>query len=121
MEIFLEGDGSYAFDIVGESHYQDALEKITGGKTEDGYEMEVKVLLVHEDGNPYDSKAVSVSIEGDIVGYLDKRIARQFRKRMAESGIPGYPAVCNALIVGGWDRGGNNQGHFGVELDLFSE
>ena len=29
----IDGPGEYALDIVGESHYQKALEMITGGKT----------------------------------------------------------------------------------------
>lgn len=114
----LDGPGTFSIDIVGESHYQDELEEITGGKTEEGHRMEVDALLVHDDGNRYDNKAVAVSIEGEIVGHLDKKLARQFRKRMAEAGIAGYPAACKAYIVGGWDRGGGDEGQFGVKLDL---
>ena len=34
----LAGDETYSQEIVGESHYQDALEKIVGGRTEDSAE-----------------------------------------------------------------------------------
>ncbi|WP_222426346.1 hypothetical protein, partial [Luteimonas sp. J16] len=34
----LPGPGTYEFDIVGESKYQDALEAICGGRTEDSAE-----------------------------------------------------------------------------------
>ena len=116
--IHLKGDGSFALEIVGESFYQDALENITGGKTEDGHEMEVEALLNYDDDNPYDNKAIAVSVEGEIVGYLSRKLARQFRDRMEETGCPGESAVCKALIVGGWDRGNGDEGHFGVRLDL---
>ncbi len=114
----LSGNGEYELEAVGESNYQKALIKITGGKTEHGHEMEIEAVLIHDNNNPYDNKAIAVSVDGDIVGYLSKKHARQFRKLMADAGGPGSPAVCDALIVGGWDRGGGNEGHFGVRLDL---
>ena len=110
----IDGPGDFEIEVVGESHYQDALENITGGKTEDGHEMEKDALLIHHDENPYDNQAVVVSIEGEIVGYLNRKLARQFRVKMKEAGVAGQPAVCRALIVGGWDRGDGDEGHFGV-------
>ena len=114
----LGGNGSYELQVVGESHYQKALEKITGGKTKDGHEMEVEAMLIHDDKNPYDNQAVAVKINGELVGYLSRDLARQFRKQMAASGYQNKPALCKALIVGGWNRGGGDEGHFGVRLDL---
>lgn len=114
----LTGNGDYELDAVGESNYQKALLKIIGGKTEEGHHMEVEAILIQDDCNPYDNKAIAVSIEGEIVGYLSREHARQFRKLMAEAGGARSPAVCDALIVGGWNRGGGDEGHFGVRLDL---
>jgi len=114
----LTGNGKYELEAVGESAYQKSFLKITGGKTEDGHQMKIEAILVHNDKNPYDNKAVVVSIDGDIVGYLSKKDARKFRKLMADAGGPGSPAVCDALIVGGWDRGGGDEGYFGIRLDL---
>jgi hypothetical protein len=37
---------------------------------------------------------------------------------MSEAGAAGVPAIVQALVVGGWDRGGDDTGHFGVKLDL---
>jgi hypothetical protein len=48
----LPGPGTYQGDIVGESHYQDALNAICGGKTERGHHKIVKALLVCEDAKP---------------------------------------------------------------------
>ena len=115
----VDGTGDFGLEIVGESHYQKALEMITGGKTLDEHEMELDALLIHDDGNPYDNKAVAVTIGGDIVGYLDRKLARQFRKQMEEAGFPGHPAVCKAIIVDVWDRGnGPDEGPLGVKLDM---
>jgi len=112
------GPGTYDVDVVGESHYQDALENVCGGRTEDSQRLQVEAFLVPENDNPYDSKAVCVHIQDQIVGYLDRETARSFREEMAENGMTGVAAKCNAIIVGGWDRGGGDRGHFGVKLDL---
>ena len=114
----LSGNGEYELEVVGESNYQKAFSKITGGKTEDGHEMKVEAVLIHDDHNPSDNKAIAVSINGEIVGYLSKQHARRFRKLMADAGGPGSPAVCDALIVGGWNRGGGDEGFFKLRLDL---
>ncbi|MCZ7599752.1 MAG: HIRAN domain-containing protein [Gammaproteobacteria bacterium] len=74
--------------------------------------------LVHEDDNPHDRYAVRVDIHGKTVGYLSRELALEFRKSIAELGHPGLTAKCNALIVGGWNRGDGDTGHFGVKLDL---
>lgn len=80
--------------------------------------MEVEAFLVPEDDNPHDSKAVRIIIQDQTVGHLDRETARSFRKMMAEIGLTEVAAKCNAIIVGGWDRGGGDRGHFGVKLDL---
>lgn len=83
--------------------------------------MIVEAVLVHENDNPYDNKAIRIDIQGMTVGYLSRKDARQYRKKLKEAGHPGITAKCFALIVGGWDRGPENRGHFGVRLDLPTE
>ena len=112
------GPGTYDVDVVGESHYQQALESICGGRTEDSQRLEVEAYLVPEADNPHDSEAVRIEIQDQTVGHLDRETARSFREKMAEIGLTGAAAKCNAIIVGGWDRGGRDRGHFGVKLDL---
>jgi hypothetical protein len=114
----LPGPGTYSLDIVGESKYQSTLEKICGGRTEEGHEKIVQATLIHEDDNPYDNKAIRVDIDGMTVGYLSRENAREYRTRLKEAGHPGITATCSAIIVGGWDRGARDRGHFGVKLDL---
>lgn len=109
----IHGTGKYEFEIVGESNYQAALKAIAGPKQEDGVEHFCVAELILEDSNPHDSKAVRVDIDGRTVGYLSRDLARQYRKQISV-GTMTAPAV----IVGGWNRGGDDSGHYGVKLDL---
>ena len=110
--------GNFEVEVVGESHYQAALKSICGGYDENGHRLEVKACLVPENDNPHDSKAIRIYIQDKTVGYLDRETARSFRKKMAEIGLTDVAVKCDALIVGGWDRGGGDRGYFGVKLDL---
>jgi hypothetical protein len=103
----------YGFDIVGESHYQDVLEKLAGGRTEEGVAVEYDARLVPERKNPYDPNAVRVDIKGQTVGYLSREDAKLYRKAAGTK-----ENVAPTLIVGGWDRGKKDRGHFGVKLAL---
>lgn len=109
----------YLFDVVGESHYQQALETVAGGRTDEGARCPlVTALLVREPRNPHDRHAVRVDVGGQPVGYIprdDAPFFAEFLKRVeAEQAL----ATCRAWLTGGWDRGGGDRGHFGVRLDL---
>lgn len=115
----LPGPGTYSVDIVGESKYQDALERICGGKTLDGVEEYVEASLILENSNKYDNNAVRIDIDGQTVGYLSRETALQYRQGLKKAGHPDLAkAVCGARIRGGWDRGRGDTGHFGVKIDL---
>ena len=114
----INGPGTFSFDVVGESHYQRQLSDICGGGCEDGYNLAVDAYLIHDDDNKHDSQAIAVVIEGETVGHLFRKDARQFRKAVSDAGHPGLNAMCRAKIVGGWERGGVDRGDFGVRLDM---
>jgi len=97
----LGGSGEYAFDIVGESKYQDALESICGGRTHEAADKYVEATLYQENSNVHDSQAVRVDIEGKTVGYLSRDDARAYRKQLDALGRGPLVAVCKAKIVGG--------------------
>ena len=118
IESDIQGNGAYAVEVVGESKYQDAIEAICGGRTEDGVDFTVEAVLIHENENPYDDQAIRVEIDGRIVGYMCRKNAREYRRHLAETGYPGVTAACKARIRGGWDRGPDDRGYFGVRLDL---
>jgi hypothetical protein len=117
----LPGPGRFEVGIVGESHYQDALEAICGPRTGDGEDRVVEAWLVFEDTNPYDALAVRVDIDGHVVGYLSRANARAYREQLAAQAVGVVRASCLARIRGGWDRGPNDQGFYGVFLDLPTE
>ncbi len=115
----IPGDGTFSVAIVGESHYQPAITAVCGPRTEEGVDdLEVEACLVLEDGNPYDSEAVRVDIRGRTVGYLSRAGARHYRKALAKLGVRPVTAYCQARIRGGWDRGEDDQGFYGVYLDI---
>lgn len=106
------GDGTYSENVSGESKYQDALESLVA-RSEDGAEFETEAWLYPEPTNPHDSKAIRVEICGKTVGYIPRDFTAVYH-----ADLQGGVAVCDALIVGGWDRGKRGRGHFGVKLDV---
>jgi hypothetical protein len=109
------GDGQFAFPIVGESHYQDALETLAGGRSGQSAHQLCAALLQPEPDNPHDRSAVSVRVRGQTVGYLDRDTAPDFLAAIEEHGFAN--AACEAVIVGGWRRPGEADGHFGLKLN----
>lgn len=76
-------------------------------------------LLIPEPANRYDPHAVAVWIDGKIVGYLSRDNAEVLQPAiMRLHQRHGRPVACRARIVGGWDRGAGDRGHFGVRLYL---
>jgi hypothetical protein len=61
---------------------------------------------------------VRVDVEGHTVGYLPRKLAREYRQRLEEAGHSTLRGMCSAVIRGGWDRGTGDRGNFGVRLDL---
>ena len=104
--------------VVGESHRQDALERLAGPKTDVSVERPCKAVFTPEPSNPHDPNAVRVTIDGHHVGYLPRDRTAKFHSAMKQNGTVG--AVAEALVVGGWDRddgaGGRDTGAFGVKV-----
>jgi HIRAN domain len=117
----LQGPGTYETEVVGESHYQPALASICGGRSVDGVKKHVQATLVLEDQNPHDNQAVRIDVSDKTVGYLPRDTARNYRIRLREAGYPRLIGHCNAEIRGGWDRGPQDRGNFGIWLDLPSK
>ena len=114
----IEGDDSFSLAVVGESSYQAALERICGRRTRDGHDVVTLASLTLEDDNPHDSMAVRVAIQGQTVGYLTRDKARAYRDRLAARGHLQPAATCRARIRGGWYRGADDVGSYGVQLDV---
>lgn len=106
-------------DIVGESHYQDALESIAGPKCEDGYDLPVEIELRREPDNPYDSDAIMCLIDGKLVGYINREDTHRLQPLLQKAERQGRKAQMAGRIAGGWSRdNGKDQGHYGVKLRI---
>jgi hypothetical protein len=108
----------FTFEIVGESYRQEALDDLCGGKCEDGHDLETKAELCFVEDNPHDPDAVGVFIDARLVGYIPRDLAKQFRNDILRLNPEERPVTCDAKIVGGWDRGDGDEGHYGVKLNL---
>ncbi|HXF83143.1 MAG TPA: HIRAN domain-containing protein [bacterium] len=117
-ELVLPSTDRFRLQVVGESHYQQALEQICGGRTEEGANLRCVATLVLDDENPYDRNAVRVEIHGRHVGHLNREDAKAYRKFLQDQGAgANVRGICKAWIRGGWERG-DDRGHFGVFLDF---
>ncbi len=105
---------------VGESHYQDALLAVVGGRTRHSVEHTCLAELCPEPTNPYDDEAIAVQIGGQCVGYLSRADARTFRPLVDSAIASAGRATVEACVRGGWDRGAGDVGHLGVVL-FFSD
>jgi hypothetical protein len=113
----LKSDDGFPLACVGESHYQAALEAICGPRSEEGEDLEVPALISLEDTNPYDPEAVRIDVGDRIVGYLSRPDARAYRRALQAAGLS-EALSCRARIKGGWDRGEDDRGYFGIYLDV---
>lgn len=97
----------FPVDVMGEARYQHVLEKICGGRTPDGVDLVLPARCV-----PDEADGVRVEIHGAPVGSLTSDAAWVYRMTIHGA------SECRARIRGGWDRGLNDLGHFGMRLDL---
>lgn len=113
-------------EVVGESHYQDALRALF--KPPEGRSrMEVNAILLAEAHNPYDPNAVSVWIEGRKVGHLSRDDAAAMRPGLLrlQEHAGTWIALPGVIVAGGpvgtmgvflnWDPSA-----FGLEDDALS-
>ncbi len=110
--------GDYVVDIVGESHYVDALKRAKQGAEKDGSKNVVTTVLVREPDNKFDKNAIQVCAvvneEMEPVGYLSRNTARDYRKAVDLWQRKGYFVSCKAALFSSEGRKAN----IGVWLDL---
>jgi predicted Zn-ribbon and HTH transcriptional regulator len=110
--------GDEDLEVVGESYRQDNLWRVVGGRhrPEARVREGVHAMLLAEDGNPYDPNAVSVWINGLMVGYLPRDQARVLRPGLlAAQERKGTPIALEGVIAGGGMRR-DGPGQLGVFL-----
>ncbi len=111
---FLAGD--VQVDVVGESDYQDVLERLAGRRSRRGSTKEAIALLSREPNHAHEKNAVRVDVGDETVGYVEKWNAKEIQPLMQKMEKAGRPAWVRAWIVGGWedDRGEDN---YRIRLD----
>ncbi len=98
----------FPVEVVGESHYQDALWEAVGSReTVDRRSHVVRAVLRHEPDNQYDSNAIAVLVGTSRgyakVGHLPRALAAAYVadfKNLRSSGYDG--GACDAVILGGF-------------------
>jgi hypothetical protein len=107
--------GEERTEVVGESGHQDVLHALSGGRRPyGGVELEAVAELVPGPGG----YGVDVLIDGATVGRLRPEDAESMRLLLDDVWGRGDRATCRALVRGGWDRGRDDIGMFGVVLLL---
>ncbi|MDM0041535.1 hypothetical protein QTH89_05165 [Variovorax sp. J22G21] len=109
--------GEFAFSVVGESHYQDALKKIAGDHGKAKARVECIARLMPDDANKFDDKAVAVLVGAAQVGNLSREDARRFRRRLGQKGLGSQITSCDAVVLGGGEWRGEPR-MYGMQLDL---
>ncbi len=104
-------------EVVGESRHQDVLWRLCGKAEGDNVRCPIVAVLVPEPTNPYDANAITVQINGHIIGYLPRATAQQYlpglKHLMSLHG--GYIALHGVIVGGGYYDDG--PGRLGVWLE----
>lgn len=82
--------------IVGEASYQPHIATVS--KRHGG---ELQLVLRADPGNQYDPNAVVVLVDGGVVGYLPRELARQWQPRILAAESEGYLVTGSARVYGG--------------------
>lgn len=117
-DAFIDGDGHFDLEVIGESRYQRHLRVLSERYSKKFLDRELIARLHYENTNPHDKKAIRVVIDGGIVGYLSHKDARLLRKRIEKVKPEGLIISCDAEIIGGKRVGFFKKTDFGVWLDL---
>lgn len=96
----VRGRGFCGQQVAGESHYFDALRKLSG--RENTGERDVIAVLGREPNNRHDPNAVRVTIDGRVVGYLPREDAKTYQIPLRILEDQRRPAVCRARLW--WSR-----------------
>lgn len=97
--------GGHDLEVVGESHYQDALWHVVGGRTLERVRVEIRAVLQAETDNPYDPNAISVWISERKVGYLSREDAAAYRGGLEKlEARDGKKIALRGVVVGGGVR-----------------
>lgn len=107
-------------NVVGESHYQEAIEAACGSIGGEDVLFDCMAELVPEPDNPRDRNAVRVDIEGRCVGHLSRNDAAELGPFISAAIQGQGSGMCRAVIAGHADGETTNLGVF-LHLDISRE
>lgn len=110
-------NGRFNLEVVGESRYRDTVRALAGEHGDGKADARHRALLLPDDDNPYEGKAVAVFLSGEIVGYLAPKDALAFRALLKREELDGKLTSCDAAVRGGGSWEGK-QLAYSVWLDL---
>lgn len=87
-------------DVVGESHYSDAIRAALPALSQGRAEVRVTAELVPEPQNRHDPNAVRVQVGSRCVGYLARDVARQYSPLFQRLLARGLAPVTSARVYG---------------------
>jgi hypothetical protein len=113
--------GTTDLEVKGEASYQEALALVAGPKTEEGHNTPATAVLVREPNNPYDPNAIAVyatARNGTAVqvGYVNGPEAQKLAPALDRLAAEGITVGLEGTVVGGWNRGGGDEGSYGIWL-----
>ena len=108
----IRGQGSMVFDIVGESFHASAIASLVGGFPRRDSEVEAVHVaqIVPEPNNPHEKNALSIRINGMVVGYISRDEVAAYRKAILRIVESGYDPTLLARV---WARGESRTALFG--------
>lgn len=110
-------NGRYASEVENDSIYQPAIARLAGEHGPGNADEKCLALLVCDDANPFQDKAIAVFIDGQLVGYLAHSDALRLRRALGRKDLAGQLTSCDAVIRGGglWN---DKRLSYAVWLDL---
>ena len=93
--------GRFELEVLGESRYRDTIRALAGEHGDANADARHPALLLPDDANPYEDKAVAVFLSGEMVGYLAPKDALAFRRLLERHEVAGQPTSADGAVRGG--------------------
>lgn len=111
----ITGPGDFEITVVGQRRRQFEFLKVLGGDDEIG-ETVVRAILSLDEPNEFDSRAVSVRVDGSLLGFLPMAIASDFRRAVVEGDLEAFSQFeCAGMI---WKCPAGTGYEYRISLDL---
>lgn len=117
-------DSWHNFDIEGEAYREAQITAVLGRRPKLDEELEevAEALLIPEPDNPYDSSAISVRVNGHVVGYLAREAAAIYRPIIHRITASGQVATTTvriwAVVREAWEENGEPRFYSAIRIFL---